>query len=649
MFFNSSIIRSPRRGRTALCVAACASAMLLAACSGGSENSNGAGSAANVADNSDAGSDSSGVELAAANGSETVTSVLAENQESHSEASDLEWDPASEAKIELTGSAASSSTKAATVDGTTVTISSPGNYRVSGDLGDGRIVVNSASDGNVVIILDGVDITSSTGPAIEVLDADEVVVFLADGTNNHLSDTSREAVAEGEPEANGVIDSKADLTIAGTGSLEVNGVFEDGIVGSDGLVIEGGTVEVTAADDGVRANDYVIINDGVVTVNASGDGIRSDNEDDETRGFVAITGGTVDVVAGSDAVDATTDIAIADGTLTLATGDAGGKALVANVIVVIDGGSIETVSADDAIHSNNSVVINGGQFTIETDDDAVHADSRLVINGGEIDVTRSFEGLESADLTINAGTINITSSDDGMNAVGGNDGSGIAGPGNAAAGEIPSGGFPGGAGPGGAGPGGAGPGGAGPGADGFSSGTGSLTINGGTIAINAKGDGIDVNGPVTMTAGVLIIDGPSEQMNGALDTDGGWDQRGGFLVATGSSGMLVAPETTSAQRSLVSTFDTQPAGTTVHIESSDGAPIVTFTPTKAYQSIVVSTPEISEGVTYKVSVGGTTTQVDASGLSQAGDYQGGAVVDETTTAEAVSQGGFGGGGFRPPR
>jgi uncharacterized protein DUF4353 len=46
----------------------------------------------------------------------------------------------------------------------------------------------------------------------------------------------------------------ADLTIAGTGSLDVNGQYNDGIVSKDGLVLAAGNVTVKAADDGMNAS-----------------------------------------------------------------------------------------------------------------------------------------------------------------------------------------------------------------------------------------------------------------------------------------------------------------------------------------------------------------------------------------------------------
>ena len=43
---------------------------------------------------------------------------------------------------------------------------------------------------------------------------------------------------------------------------------------------------MTAADDGIRGKDHLIVNGGSVTVSAADDGLKSDNETDDTVGYV---------------------------------------------------------------------------------------------------------------------------------------------------------------------------------------------------------------------------------------------------------------------------------------------------------------------------------------------------------------------------
>lgn len=135
---------------------------------------------------------------------------------------DPSYDEASATKIALDGSGASVTGKGATADGSTVTISADGTYVVSGTLTDGQIVVSLPGDNDKAqIVLDGVTIHNEDGPAIQVDQADKVFLTLADGSTNALSDGASYALADGEDEPYAALYSKDDLTINGSGALEV--------------------------------------------------------------------------------------------------------------------------------------------------------------------------------------------------------------------------------------------------------------------------------------------------------------------------------------------------------------------------------------------------------------------------------------------
>jgi hypothetical protein len=360
-------------------------------------------------------------------------------------------------------------------------------------------------------------------------------------------------------------------------------------------------------DDGIRGKDYVVVNGGAITVTASGDGIKSDNDEDDTKGYIAINGGTLTLTTDGDAITAETDVLVASGSLTLTTAggsggmpaDASAKGIKGLVSVVIDGGTIVADTADDAVHSNNSVTITGGDLTLATGDDGVHADADLHIYGGTILITESYEGLESAIITIDDGMIEIHSDDDGINVAGGVDGSGV---------ESPPG-------RGGGGPGGG---------DQFSLNSDyQLLINGGTIVIHAQGDGLDSNGIAVMTGGTAIVHGPTANNNGAIDA-GSFDIGGGLLVAVGSAGMAEGVDAGSSQAAIQALLgSTQAVGTVIHIEASDGNPVLTFEPTKEYASIVFSSPDLDAGTTYDIYLGGTADGVDTGGVYEAGAVTGG--------------------------
>ena len=122
-----------------------------------------------------------------------------------------------------------------------------------------------------------------------------------------------------------------------------------------------------------------------------------------------------------------------------------------------------------------------------------------------------------------------------------------------------------------------------------------------------------------MTGGTVIINGPTRNDNGALD--GTLEVTGGFLVAVGSSGMAQAPSTSSTQDSAMLTFGSQQsAGTIFHLETEDGEEIVTFAPSKIFQSVVVCSPELEKGSTYVAYYGGSSTGTAIDGLYSGGTY-----------------------------
>ena len=560
----------------------------------------------------------------------SVADALAENKTSHEDATDVSWDEASVIEITLNGNAIEASGASVTVEGSTVTITAAGTYRFTGTLNDGQILVNTVDTQTVRLILNGVDLKNSSTAPIYVVAADEVVIVLTDNTVNQVSDGSNYVFATSDTtEPNAAIFSLADLTIFGNGSLTVTGNFNDGITSKDGLVISSGTLNITAVDDGIRGKDYIVVEDGNLTIQAQGDGLVSDNEEDATRGYISIEGGTFNITAGGDGIQAMTDVLIAAGDFTMNTGGGSSagvdktisaKGIKGVVSVSIDGGTFTINSSDDAIHSNNSITINNGTFSLASEDDGIHADTLVTINNGTVDITKSYEGIESATITVNAGNIQVVSSDDGINISGGNDGSGA----------IP-GGQPGGR-----------------GQDMFSSSGKFLSINGGTIYVDANGDGMDVNGSIVMTGGVVLVNGPVENMNGALDYDGTFTISGGFFVAAGSAGMAMAPSASSSQNSVLINLDSGlQAGTLFHIQNSAGEDILTFAPTKQYQSISFSSAELVQGSTYEVYTGGSTTGTLIDSLAQGGAYSGGTQVTSFTVSSVVTQigssGGFGGG------
>lgn len=536
-----------------------------------------------------------------------------------------------------------------TVDGSKVVINSAGTYGFTGTLKDGQIVVNAGKEDNVKIVLNGVDITSTNSAPIYSMSSKNTYLVLQEGSENIVTDGENYVYEdETNDEPNATIFSKDDLFISGTGKLTVNSNYNNAITSKDDLKISEADINITSIADGLRGKDSVTISSGNININASGDGIKSNNIEDAEKGYVLIEGGTINITSLEDGIQAETNATVTGGDLTINSGggsensskesetwgDFGrpmdnknnssttteedtpsAKGIKGSNLVKIDGGNINIDSADDSIHSNSNVEINGGVINISSGDDGVHGDSIVDINSGEINITKSYEGIEAEIININDGDIKVVASDDGINSAGGNDGSSINGR---------------------------------PGQNNFaSSGNASININGGRVIVDASGDGLDANGSIYMKDGVVIVNGPENSGNGALDYDGKFDVTGGLLIAGGASGMAQAPSESSTQNifSINKSFD---ANSIIHIEDESGNEVITFVPSKSIGSLIVSSPNIKIGSSYKIYTGGESTGTLDDGLYTEGNYSGGTEGDSFTVSSVVTTVGQSAGGFGNP-
>lgn len=466
-------------------------------------------------------------------------------------------------------------------------ITKGGTYTFSGKITDIMITVD-AGDDEVTIILNGANISNSNGPAVFVRSADKVTLTLADGTVNNISDGKSYTITDSGSNLDGAIFSKADLTINGSGTLNVNGNCKHGIVSKDNLIIVSGTVNVNSANVGINGKDCVKIYDGDITVNAGSDGIRSDNTEDADRGYVYIYGGSIDITAGNDGIQAETVINIENAYLDIVSGggssgsltnsDESYKGLKAGKDIYITGGVFNIDSKDDCIHSNGTITIAGGKYTLASGDDGIHADTDLAIYGSStvLTVNKSYEGIEATNIIISDGSISVTATDDGINAAGGNDNSSSSGR---------------------------------PGAGSFSSSNGSITISGGKIYISASGDGLDANGTLDITGGEITVSGANRGDTAILDFDKTGKISGGVFIGTGASSMAQNFSSSSTQGVILIKTGTQKAGTVITVKDSSGNVLITKTADGDYSCIILSCEGIVKGGTYTVTAGSYSTTV----------------------------------------
>lgn len=480
------------------------------------------------------------------------------------------FDGSGAVRVTLSDSGIQTGGAGVSAEGGTVTIQAAGVYLFSGSVSDGRIIVdiaNAGSDDKVQIVLDNVDITCGDGPAVWVKSADKVFLTLPANTANTLTDagsyteTESQAEAAGSDVPNAAVWSDCDLTINGSGSLTVNGQYNNGIATKDDLVITGGTLTVMAVNNGLKGKDGVAVCGGLITVTAGGDAIKSDQDNSVEKGWVSIDGGTLVLQAGEKGVSAQNDIYVTAGEITVDSGD-------------------------DAVHANDSVRIAGGVLTLTSQEKGIHADNILSVDGGQITVLGCSEGMEAKAVIINGGETDITASDDGVNASDGNSMGGAGGRGGfGQMGNMPAGDT---------------------GAEAFSV---YIEINGGILRVKAQGDGIDSNGALMVNGGEIYVDGPTGGGDGALDYAGTASITGGTVVAVGSAGM--AGNFTAAQNQcawMITASSAQKAGSTITLTAENGTVLLTYTPSKEYQSIVVSCPGLTQGGTYTLAVDGTVLE-----------------------------------------
>lgn len=261
---------------------------------------------------------------------------------------DASYDESSATKVTLAGTTARVEGEGASVDGSTVTISAEGTYVVSGTLSQGQLVVDlPGSSDKAQVVLSGASIRNANGPALYVKQADKAFITLADGTKNQLSDGADYQLEADSDEPYATLFSKDDLTINGSGALEVAASYRHGICSKDDLVITGGAITVSAPEDALRGRDCVKVLDGTFDLTSGEDAIKSNKDTDGTLGFVCIDGGTFAISAGDDAIHGET-------------------------AVIANGGNV-TVSACAEGYEAQQVHVNGGEHSIASSDDAINA------------------------------------------------------------------------------------------------------------------------------------------------------------------------------------------------------------------------------------------------------------------------------------
>lgn len=510
---------------------------------------------------------------------------------------DPSYDESAATKIVL-GAATKVAGDGATANGSDVAITQAGTYILSGTATDAQVLVDCADENaKVQLVLDGVSLTCSDGPAVYVKSADKCFVTLAADSKNTLADASGYTLTgdDGSEEPTAALFSKADLTLQGSGQLTVKGNCNNGIGSKDDLIITGGTYKITAANDGLRGRDCVKVLDGTFKINSAQDAVKSNNDEDTTRGFVKIDGGTWTIDAGDDAFHAETAFILNDGDVTVTSCYEGYE----GVQIYLNGGTTNITASDDAINAasgNSSDAKNSddrgknfenGNLTGESSFQAPPAkpDGNSV-GAGEDNDKKGDEAPSKPDASESSeNDSNATPPDKPDENANSTEGSGQPSKPDKGNDQRPQ------------NSGGQGGGGGGMDADGSCL----IQINGGEITLDSGGDGIDSNGSVEVNGGNITVYGPTSGGDGALDYGTTASISGGTVIALGSKGMAASFTGGSQPYALVDISGN--GGDSVTVSGPSGKKLLSTTATKSFETAVVSCSAMSAGNSYTITSG----------------------------------------------
>ncbi|MDO5091934.1 MAG: carbohydrate-binding domain-containing protein [Propionibacteriaceae bacterium] len=384
----------------------------------------------------------------------------------------------------------------------------------------------------------------------------------------------------------GVTVTEGAVTIEAAGTYRLSGTFQGQItVNADAqdvqLILNGveltnnaGSPLVLAAADEVT----LILAEGTTnsvsdasTYADTSEGAPSSAIESSVDLSIAGTGALTVTGNNNDAINSADGLVIAGGNVTVTAVDDGIRG---KDYVIISDGTVSVQATGDGIKADNEtdadrgyVHIAGGNISISSGDDGIKGFTDVAVSGGNTVVTQSVEAMEAQAIVIADGDINLTSSDDAINV----------------SGDAPQG----------------------------------FTITGGTITVDAGGDGLDSNSSGVISGGTAIIFGPTNDGNGALDVEQGLTVTGGELWALGAAGMATSPSQSSTQ-AFVFTKLSQAVSGEVAILDADGNQITTVNSEKQFSSVVYSGPAIVTDGTYQVNVNGQSAGTVAANQYQTG-------------------------------
>lgn len=295
-------------------------------------------------------------------------------------------------------------------------------YAIEGSSTNGSLTINGTY--KLSVMLNGVNLTSNQGAAINIQCGKRINLIMKDGSTNTLAD-----YAAGEQKA--CLYTKGHFEIEGNGTLNVTGNANHAIASKEYLQIKKSVKAINikkAANDAIHVGQFFQMNGGEVTIdeNTLNDGIQveyetDDNDqivaDEENTGSVIIKAGTINITVNSaeDAkgVKAEGDVTISGGTINIEAKSNGSRGIQADGNMTI---------GEESGTTTITIAATGKKCTVPEDSEDPHkcwgikVDGELTINAGTVTVSKdgltTKNGIKCGTYTKNGGTVKATIKED---------------------------------------------------------------------------------------------------------------------------------------------------------------------------------------------------------------------------------------------
>ena len=498
------------------------------------------------------------------------------------------YDESRATQITLADQTATVTGQGASFSDQTLTITQTGTYVLTGSGKNIKLVVEAADTDQVHLVFQNLTLEGE-GTLLQINKAQEVVISLAEGSQNALT----ESQASGDEEVKATIHSQVPLTLNGTGNLTLTALTKNALEVEDDLKVLGGTYTVKAANHGFKAEGALAIEAATLTIEAGKDGLHAEHDETTERANISLNPTQLSIAATEDGVDAGNELTIKGGTITVSQSEEGLEARVIRQL----GGDVTIKSSDDGVNASAG----SSSKTSDTSATSKTTDASATSNTADTSSSASQATTDSATASTSASqatadpaaTSQVDQANKDKNAT----------PPSPPAGQAPpQGGQP---------PqNGQGPGGMPPGGQEESDPSLQIILEGGTLTIDAEGDGIDSNGTVSISGGSLVVNGSVQGGNGPLDAAGDITITGGRVWALGTSDMLQGFAQGSTQASITANI-AGTAGQTLIILDANGKEVARQTASKDFQAVIMSSADLVDGQTYTIQVEGTTQTTTA--------------------------------------